>query len=145
MISYKYNSDGYFIGTEPADDDQLVPGAYILAPNTTLTPPPPPEAGKYAKFVGDAWEVVDCPVVEPPVVSPIDAAVAWMESQGFSGAIKMSTLQDELNQADKAGTLESMPKLVATYTWMQTVKGIAKAGSTTFPAAPFTFDEVFAE
>ena len=81
----------------------------------------------------------------PPVISPIDAAVAWMESQGFSGSIKMSTLQDELLQAKEAGALESKPKLVATYVWMQTVKGIAKTGSTAFPPAPFTFDQVFAE
>ena len=63
---------------------------------------------------------------------------------GFTGA-RLVTLMDMMLQAKEAGTLASKPKLVALYTWLQTIKGIAVAGGAGFPNAPYTFEETIAE
>ena len=57
----------------------------------------------------------------------------------------VSALQDKLLTAKEAGTLETMPKLIAVYTWLKTVQGMAVAGQIAFPEPPYTFDEVLAE
>ena len=72
---------------------------------------------------------------------------------GFGPDEKVTLFDALLNAkeaAAKAGNPELVatthPKTVAVYTWMQTVKGMAKAGITEgFPSAPFTFNEVVTE
>lgn len=51
----------------------------------------------------------------------------------------------KLVTAQASGTLASIPKTVAVAAWVETVKGMAIAGQTAFPPAPFTFEEVVAE
>jgi hypothetical protein len=63
---------------------------------------------------------------------------------GLTGA-RLVTLMDLLLQVKEADALASKPKLVALYTWLQTVKGMAIAGSVQFPPAPHTFEEVVSE
>lgn len=68
----------------------------------------------------------------------------FVEQAGFSAA-RLVTLMDLLLQTKEANALGSKPKLVALYTWLQTVKGMAIAGQTAFPPAPHTFEEVVSE
>ena len=77
-------------------------------------------------------------------ISPIALGQLFVVESGF-GADEKVTLFDELFEAEKTGTLESKPKLVAVYTWMKTVKEMAKNGLTEFPPAPFTFEQVVHE
>jgi hypothetical protein len=63
---------------------------------------------------------------------------------GLTGA-RLVTLMDLLLQVKEANALASKPKLVALYTWLQTVKAMAIAGQTAFPPAPHTFEEVVSE
>lgn len=67
-----------------------------------------------------------------------------VELAGFTGP-RLVTLMDALMQAKEADALASKPKLVATYSWLQTVKGLAVAGQTVFPPCPHSFEEVIAE
>ncbi len=76
--------------------------------------------------------------------SPIEQGERFVVNAGFSADRKV-TLLDLLLQAKEANALESKPKLVALYTWLQTVKATALAGSTVFPEAPCTFEEVVGE
>jgi hypothetical protein len=57
---------------------------------------------------------------------------------------------DKLMQVREAGALAQHPKLVATYQWLQTVKGMAVQGLGVsavafFPPAPFRFEAVMTE
>jgi hypothetical protein len=52
---------------------------------------------------------------------------------------------DLLMTTKEANALESRPKLVVLYTWLQTVKVTALAGSVQFLPAPFSFEEVVSE
>lgn len=60
-------------------------------------------------------------------------------------ASRLVTLMDLLLTVKEADALASHPKLVAFYSWLQTVKGTAIAGGTTFTDAPYTFEEVVSE
>jgi len=101
-----------------------------------LPPPPltvPPD---------DEEAVPDAPVIEAP--DPIPLGEAWVRAAGLSAA-RLVTLMDLLLQTKEADALASKPKLTALYTWLQTVKGMAIAGSVAFPPAPHTFEEVISE
>jgi len=45
----------------------------------------------------------------------------------------------------QAGTLSLIPKTIAVATWIETVKAMALAGSTAFPPAPYTVEDVLKE
>lgn len=80
-------------------------------------------------------------------MTPLDkikAGEAFVASSGFD-ASRLVTLLDLMLTAKEAGNLESKPKLVAIYTWLQTIKATALAGSITFPNAPYSFEEVVSE
>ena len=77
-------------------------------------------------------------------VSTIALGEAHVDKAGLTGS-RMVTLMDLLLRIKEANALESKPKLVALYTWLQTVKAMAIAGATEFPAAPHTFEEVVSE
>lgn len=74
----------------------------------------------------------------------IAAGERAVAAAGFSSA-RLVTLMDMLLTAKEADALASKPKLVALYTWLQTVKQTALAGSVAFPPAPHTFEEVVSE
>lgn len=65
-------------------------------------------------------------------------------TQGFDADRKVILL-NKLLKAKEANAVTNFPKLVALYTWMETVQGMAVAGQTDFPSAPYTFEEVLAE
>lgn len=80
-------------------------------------------------------------------MTPLDKIKAgenFVAASGFS-ASRLVTLLDLMLTAKEAGTLESKPKLVALYTWLQTIKATALAGSITFPSIPYSFEEVVSE
>jgi hypothetical protein len=81
-------------------------------------------------------------VIESP--SPIALGEAWVSAAGLTAA-RLVTLMDLLMTTKEANALAAKPKLVALYTWLQTVKAMAVAGQTNFPAAPHTFEEVVSE
>jgi len=65
-------------------------------------------------------------------------------AQSFD-AFDLISMMDKLAQVKDVDALAANPKLVATYTWIQTVQGMAVAGQTAFPPAPHTFEEVIRE
>ncbi len=79
-----------------------------------------------------------------PAVDSIAAGERCIEQAGFT-ASRLVTMLDMVLQAREAGTLSSKTKLVALYTWMQTVKGMAKAGAPEFPPCKITFEDVVNE
>ena len=79
-----------------------------------------------------------------PKGSPIELGELAVANAGLSAA-RLVTLMDLLLQTKEAGQLEAKPKLVALYTWLQTVKALAVAGNIDFPPAPHTFEEVVSE
>ena len=60
-------------------------------------------------------------------------------------AFDLISMMDKLAQVKDVDALAANPKLVATYTWIQTVQGMAVAGQTAFPPAPHTFLEIRSE
>lgn len=66
----------------------------------------------------------------------IEASFDWLE---------IDTMQDKLMVVKAAGAESANPKLIAVYTWLQTVKGMAVAGQIAFPATPYTFEDIVAE
>jgi len=74
----------------------------------------------------------------------IAAGEQAVASAGLTGS-RLVTLMDLLLQTKEANALAAKPKLVALYTWLQTVKATALAGSVVFPPAPYTFEEVVSE
>lgn len=67
-----------------------------------------------------------------------------IEESGFTPA-RLVTCMDILLQTKESGTLNSYPKLVAVYSWLQEVKQIALSSTDKFPQRPFSFEEVLAE
>jgi hypothetical protein len=74
----------------------------------------------------------------------IAAGERHVAAAGLTGE-RLVTLMDILLQTKEANALARKPKLVALYTWLQTVKGMAIAGIVQFPPAPHTFEEVVSE
>ena len=74
----------------------------------------------------------------------IQAGADYVTRKGFDADRKVILL-NKLLKAKETDVLASVPKLVALYTWMETVQALAVAGQTMFPAAPNTFEEVMSE
>lgn len=77
-------------------------------------------------------------------LNPIAAGAAFVLKSGFD-ADKKVILLNKLLKVKEADALAANPKLVALYTWMETVQAMAVAGQTSFPEAPYKFEEVVAE
>lgn len=70
----------------------------------------------------------------------------FVNGQGFNGDRKVILLNKMLAVKEQGpAALAAHPKLVALYTWFETVQAIAVAGGIAFPAAPHTFEEVISE
>ena len=102
------------------------------------------QATRKAEFEAKQAEAAAVRFAAMTPLDKIKAGENFVASAGFSAA-RLVTLMDMMLSAKDAGTLESKPKLVALYTWLQTVKATALAGSITFPVVPFTFEEVVTE
>jgi hypothetical protein len=93
----------------------------------------------------EGYQAIPQPEPEPPTQEEcIALGEQHVQNAGLTGA-RLVTLMDLLLQTKEANALASKPKLVALYTWLQTVKGMAIAGSVSFPPAPHTFEEVVSE
>lgn len=90
------------------------------------------------------WKGGDWVVSAIATVSPIALGEQHVEASGFSAA-RLVTMFDLFLQTKEANALASKPKLVALYTWLQTVKATAVAGGTDFTAPPYSFEEVVSE
>jgi hypothetical protein len=77
-------------------------------------------------------------------LTPIELGRTHVAEAGFD-ADKKVILLNKLLSVKEADALAAHPKLVALYTWFETVQGMAIAGQTMFPRAPHTFEEVIAE
>lgn len=78
------------------------------------------------------------------VAKCLAAGTAYVTGKGFD-ADKKVILLNKLLAVKEANALAAKPNLVALYTWMETVQGMAVAGQTMFPKPPHTFEEVIAE
>jgi hypothetical protein len=74
----------------------------------------------------------------------IEAGKQHVTKQGYSADEKVICL-NALLKAKETDSLASHPKLVAVYTWMETVQAMAVAGQNRFPVAPHTFEETVQE
>ncbi len=77
MIAYQYNHAGYWIGTTEADPSPLEPGKYLVPARCTLTEPPHefPD-GKWPRWNGASWDLVNVPaVVKPSIMERLKAAL----------------------------------------------------------------------
>jgi len=71
---------------------------------------------------------------------------AFVTGKGFDADKKVILLNKLLKVKEQGEqALAAFPKLVALYTWMETVQGMAVAGQTMFPQPPHTFEEVISE
>jgi len=86
-----------------------------------------------------------------PYVAPADKTVAQCIAAAEAhitkafGPLIVSDGLERIFKAQLEGTLASIPKTVAVAGWIKTVKALALAGGTEFPAAPHTVVEVLAE
>jgi len=65
-------------------------------------------------------------------------------AKSFTSFILLDGLK-RMSTAQINGTLATIPKTIAVATWVETVKQIALSGSTDFPPAPHTTEEVLSE
>lgn len=65
-------------------------------------------------------------------------------SHGYGPDEKIICL-NKLLKMKEAGDPQNHPKMLAVYTWMETVQAMAVAGQSLFPPAPHSFEEVIAE
>lgn len=86
------------------------------------------------------------PYVAPaaPTIPECIAAAEKHISASFGPLIVSDGLK-KIFERTAAGTLATCPKTIAVATWVETVKGMALAGSTDFPPAPATTQEVLSE
>lgn len=86
-------------------------------------------------------------VSEPQLPTQADCIALGKQhvtNSGYGADEKVICLNKLLKVKDQ-NALASYPKLVAVYTWLETVQAMAVAGQTTFPPAPHTFEEVVSE
>ena len=123
-MNYSYTHDGKEIGEWYPTGGMGKPLADCLAE---------------AKAKGLTWDESKLPEADTVALGQ-----KFVVDQGY-GADEKVILLNKVLKAQQAGTLASLPKLTAAYTWIETVQGMAVAGSATFPSAPFTFEEVVTE
>ena len=81
------------------------------------------------------------------VIESIACAERFVETQGYAPARLVSCLNMFLTASAAYPTdlATERPKLVAVYSWSQTVQAAAVAGGRIFPSVPHPFSEVLAE
>lgn len=63
--AYQYDFAGLYTGETVADESPLEPGVYHIPASCTLTPPPVGvPAGKWPRWNGAAWDLVNRPTPE---------------------------------------------------------------------------------
>jgi hypothetical protein len=92
-----------------------------------------------AKAKGLTWDESKLPEVDAVAIGQ-----KFVVAQGYGADEKIICL-NKLLKIQGEGTMVEHPKLVTTYTWLETVQAMAVAGSIQFPPAPHTFEEVVAE
>jgi len=107
--------------------------------------PMPQVFGNARIFEGDSAPTVTqmAALFAPAAPSPIDLAQAAI-TKAYPVLVLLDG-QSKIFQHTATGTLAAIPKTVAAATWVQTVKSMAIAGQTNFPAPPNTVADVLAE
>jgi hypothetical protein len=57
MIGYRYDSNGYLIGTTQIQESPLEPNTYLIPYNTTILLPPSINENEVQYWNGDKWEI----------------------------------------------------------------------------------------
>ena len=95
--------------------------------------------------INDAGQVLGMISAAPPTQADcIAIGKQQVQNAGYGADEKVICLNKLLKVKDQ-NALASYPKLVACYTWLETVQAMAVAGQVNFPPAPHTFEEVVAE
>lgn len=65
QTAYQYDYAGLLVGETEADESPLEPGVYLVPARCTLTPPPAevPE-GKWPRWTGKSWALVNKPAAQ---------------------------------------------------------------------------------
>ena len=77
MIVYQCDTAGYLVGTTEADPSPLEPGKYLI-PARCVTAAPPAELpdGKWPRWNGAGWDLVNLPAaVKPSLMERIKTAL----------------------------------------------------------------------
>lgn len=68
MKVYCYDTNGFYIGDDTADESPLEPGVYLIPGHSTEVKPPATTAGHWPCWNGEKWGLVD---VRPKPPAPI--------------------------------------------------------------------------
>lgn len=78
MLAYHYDRAGLYQGSTEADPSPLEPGVYLLpARTTTVAPPAEVPEGRWPRWNGVAWELVNKPQA-PAVPDPLAKLTAFL-------------------------------------------------------------------
>lgn len=70
--AYQFDAAGLYVGQTVADESPLEPGVYLLPARCTLTAPPEATEGKWPRWNGAAWQLVNRPqTAEQPESDPV--------------------------------------------------------------------------
>ena len=74
--AYHFDFAGLYTGTSEADESPLEPGVFLLPARATFVQPPPPPTGKWPRWNGTGWDLVNRP-------APQDAENPLAKLQAF--------------------------------------------------------------
>jgi hypothetical protein len=113
------------------------PDIVTVQPESALVDP-----SGYTLYVEPAPEPAPAP---PPPTQAELIKIAENHIATYFTAFGLLEGLKKLMQAQASNNLAAVPKTVATAQLVETVKGMALAGQTYFPPAPYTFEEVVLE
>jgi hypothetical protein len=64
MKIYNYDSHGFYIGEDTADESPLEAGVYLIPALATTMPPPETDDNSYVRFVDDEWTIFKMQIVD---------------------------------------------------------------------------------
>ena len=149
---YQCDSTGILIGCDVAYDSPLEPGVLLIPAGCVTVPPPTIPSGMLARFSGEKWDLEIIPV-ETSVIAegsaPTENPVAESPIELGRKAIAAILPPDLLSACQSYLSLipdrNKTPLLKALFAWQLTVHITAQAGSSEFPSAPCSFQDVFNE
>lgn len=75
---YQYDHAGRYAGTTTADESPLEPGVYLYPARTTELAPPEPPVGKWPRWTGAGWDLVNNPAA-PPEPTPAEKLALFLK------------------------------------------------------------------
>lgn len=91
MIVYQYSIAGLYLGETVADESPLEPGVLLMPARTTAIAPPTeiPE-GRWPRWNGHAWELVNKPA-DPTALDPVAKLQAFLNENPDVAALLQTT------------------------------------------------------